>query len=111
MPNAIAYLDESTGSGWGRPLYACFAEKGRRSGSLRTVQAYVGAGQPRLLRAVRLQCDGGVDITERYPPLGHDAGAVSGSGGMRPRARRSASGTQEGGGQVSQLADSSLLRV
>ena len=38
MPNAIAYLDESTGSGWGRTLYACLAEMGRRSGSLRTVQ-------------------------------------------------------------------------
>ncbi len=40
MPNAIAYLDESTGSGWGRTLYACLAEMGRRSGSLRTVQSY-----------------------------------------------------------------------
>ncbi len=38
MPNAIAYLDESTSSGWGRTLYACLAEMGRRSGSLRTVQ-------------------------------------------------------------------------
>ena len=44
----------------------------------------------------RLSGDGGVDITERYPPLGHDAAGVSGSGGMRPRARRSVSGTQEG---------------
>ncbi len=40
MPNAIAYLDESTGSGWGRTLYAFFAEMGRRSVSLRTVQSY-----------------------------------------------------------------------
>ena len=38
--------------------------------------------------------DGGVDAAERYLPLGHDAAAVSGSGRMRPRARRSASCTQ-----------------
>ncbi len=40
MPNAVAYLDESTASGWGRTLYAFLAEKERRSGSLRTVQSY-----------------------------------------------------------------------
>ncbi|HXH23060.1 MAG TPA: site-specific integrase [Dehalococcoidia bacterium] len=36
---AIAYLDE-TASGWDRTLYAFLAEKHRRSGSQRTVQAY-----------------------------------------------------------------------
>jgi hypothetical protein len=40
MPNAIAYLDESTASGWERSLYAFLAEKQRRSGSDRTVQSY-----------------------------------------------------------------------
>ena len=40
MPNAVAYLDESTASGWERTLYAFLAEKERRSGSLRTVQSY-----------------------------------------------------------------------
>ena len=40
MPNAIAYLNESTASGWERTLYAFLAEKERRSGSLRTVQSY-----------------------------------------------------------------------
>ena len=40
MPNAIAYLDESTAAGWERTLYAFLAEKERRSGSLRTVQSY-----------------------------------------------------------------------
>src|SRR5687767_714700 len=40
MPNAIAYLDESTVSGWERSLYAFLAEKQRRSGSNRTVQSY-----------------------------------------------------------------------
>ena len=40
MPNAIAYLDESTVSGWERSLYAFLAEKQRRSGSDRTVQSY-----------------------------------------------------------------------
>ena len=40
MPNAIAYLDESTISGWERSLYAFLAEKQRRSGSDRTVQSY-----------------------------------------------------------------------
>ena len=40
MPNAIAYLDESTGAGWERTLYAFLAEKERRSSSLRTVQSY-----------------------------------------------------------------------
>ena len=44
MPNAVAYLDESTASGWERTLYAFLAEKERRSGSLRTVQSY-----PRML--------------------------------------------------------------
>ena len=33
---------------------------------------------------------------ERYPAVGHEEAAVSGSGGMSPRTRRSASGTQEG---------------
>ena len=36
---AIAYLDESA-SGWDRTLYAFLAEKQRRSGSRRTVDAY-----------------------------------------------------------------------
>jgi len=40
MPNAIAYLDESTAAGWQRTLYAFLAEKERRSGSRRTVDAY-----------------------------------------------------------------------
>jgi site-specific recombinase XerD len=40
MPNAIAYLDDSTAAGWERSLYAFLAEKHRRSGSERTVQAY-----------------------------------------------------------------------
>lgn len=40
MPNAIAYLDESTAAGWERTLYAFLAEKERRSGSTRTVQSY-----------------------------------------------------------------------
>ena len=40
MPNAIAYLDESTVSGWERSLYAFLAEKQRLSGSDRTVQSY-----------------------------------------------------------------------
>jgi site-specific recombinase XerD len=40
LPNAIAYLDESTVSGWERSLYAFLAEKQRRSGSDRTVQSY-----------------------------------------------------------------------
>ena len=40
MPDAVAYLDESTASGWERTLYAFLAEKERRSGSLRTVQSY-----------------------------------------------------------------------
>ena len=40
MPNAIAYFDETTASGWQRSLYAFLAEKERRSGSLRTVQSY-----------------------------------------------------------------------
>ena len=40
MNNAIAYLDESTVSGWDRTLYAFLAEKQRRSGSDRTVQSY-----------------------------------------------------------------------
>jgi integrase/recombinase XerC len=39
MPNAIAYLDESA-STWDRTLYAFLAEKHRRSGSRRTVDAY-----------------------------------------------------------------------
>ena len=38
MPNAIAYLDESTAAGWERNAF--LAEKERRSGSLRTVQSY-----------------------------------------------------------------------
>ena len=37
---AIAFLDESTASSWDRTLYAVLAEKHRRSGSQRTVQAY-----------------------------------------------------------------------
>ena len=37
MPNAVAYLDESTAAGWERTLYAFPAEKERRSGSDRTV--------------------------------------------------------------------------
>jgi hypothetical protein len=40
MTNAIAYLDESATSGWERSLYAFLAEKHRRSGSRRTVDAY-----------------------------------------------------------------------
>ncbi len=40
MPNAIAYLDESTAPGWERSLYAFLAEKQRRSGSMRTVVGY-----------------------------------------------------------------------
>ncbi len=40
MPNAIAYLDESSGAGWERTLYAFLAEKQKRSGSDRTVQSY-----------------------------------------------------------------------
>jgi site-specific recombinase XerD len=39
MTNPIAYLDESA-SGWNRTLYAFLAEKHRRSGSHRTVDAY-----------------------------------------------------------------------
>jgi site-specific recombinase XerD len=39
MTNAIAYLDESA-AGWERSLYAFLAEKHRRSGSHRTVDAY-----------------------------------------------------------------------
>ena len=39
MPNAVAYLDESTAAGWEQTLYAFLAEKERRSGSLRTVQS------------------------------------------------------------------------
>jgi site-specific recombinase XerD len=39
MTNAIAYLDETV-SGWERSLYAFLAEKHRRSGSRRTVDAY-----------------------------------------------------------------------
>jgi site-specific recombinase XerC len=39
MTNPIAYLDESV-SGWERSLYAFLAEKHRRSGSRRTVDAY-----------------------------------------------------------------------
>jgi hypothetical protein len=39
MPNAIAYLDQSA-STWDRTLYAFLAEKHRRSGSRRTVDAY-----------------------------------------------------------------------
>jgi site-specific recombinase XerD len=38
-PNPIAYLDETV-SGWERSLYAFLAEKHRRSGSKRTVDAY-----------------------------------------------------------------------
>jgi hypothetical protein len=37
--NAIAYLDASASS-WDRTLYAFLAEKHRRSGSRRTVDAY-----------------------------------------------------------------------
>ncbi len=40
MPNAIAYLGESTAAGWERTLYAFLAEKELRSGSLPTVQSY-----------------------------------------------------------------------
>jgi integrase/recombinase XerC len=40
MTSSLAYLDESTASGWERTLYAFLAEKERRSGSMRTVQAY-----------------------------------------------------------------------
>ena len=40
MSNAIAYLDDSSASDWGRTLYAFLAEKERRSGSTRTVQSY-----------------------------------------------------------------------
>jgi site-specific recombinase XerD len=40
MADAIAYFDESTASGWERSLYAFLAEKHRRSGSKRTVDAY-----------------------------------------------------------------------
>ena len=40
MPNAIAYLDESSGASWERTLYAFLAEKQKRSGSDRTVQSY-----------------------------------------------------------------------
>jgi site-specific recombinase XerC len=40
MTSTLAYLDESTASGWERTLYGFLAEKERRSGSLRTVQAY-----------------------------------------------------------------------
>jgi site-specific recombinase XerD len=40
MPNAIAYLDESTAADWSRTVYAFLAEKERRSGSQRTVQSY-----------------------------------------------------------------------
>jgi len=39
MPNAVAYLDQSASS-WDRTLYAFLAEKHRRSGSRRTVDAY-----------------------------------------------------------------------
>jgi site-specific recombinase XerD len=39
MTNPVAYLDESV-SGWERSLYAFVAEKHRRSGSRRTVDAY-----------------------------------------------------------------------
>jgi site-specific recombinase XerD len=39
MTNPVAYLDESV-SGWERSLYAFLAEKQRRSGSRRTVDAY-----------------------------------------------------------------------
>jgi hypothetical protein len=39
VTNPIAYLDESA-SGWERSLYAFLAEKHRRSGSRRTVDAY-----------------------------------------------------------------------
>ncbi len=39
MPNAVAYLEEST-AGWERSLYAFRAEKQRRSGSMRTVVGY-----------------------------------------------------------------------
>ena len=40
MSNAIAFLDESSASDWGRTLYAFLAEKEKRSGSRRTVQSY-----------------------------------------------------------------------
>jgi site-specific recombinase XerD len=39
MTNPVAYLDETV-SGWERSLYAFLAEKHRRSGSKRTVDAY-----------------------------------------------------------------------
>jgi site-specific recombinase XerD len=39
MTNPVAYLDETV-SGWERSLYAFLAEKHRRSGSRRTVDAY-----------------------------------------------------------------------
>ena len=40
MATTLAYLDESTASGWDRSLYAFLAEKQRRSGSDRTVLSY-----------------------------------------------------------------------
>ena len=40
MNNTVAYLDESTASGWHGSLYAFLAEKQRRSGSMRTVLGY-----------------------------------------------------------------------
>ncbi len=40
MPNAIAYLDESSAAGWERTLYAFLAEKQKRSGSDPTVHSY-----------------------------------------------------------------------
>ena len=39
MPNAVAYLDAATASGWERTLYAFLAEEQCWSGLLRTVQS------------------------------------------------------------------------
>ena len=82
MPNAIAYLDESTASGWERTLYAFLAEKQRRSGSLRTVQmptraccndffGRAGKTPDQVTSAGRLR------LGLRHRPLGQGAGSVT----------------------------------
>ena len=57
--------------GLGKRAHRPHARTHRRRRPAR-VPRYVCAGQPRLLRTVRLPGDGGVHVAERDAPLGHD---------------------------------------
>jgi hypothetical protein len=79
MPNAIAYLDESTASGWDRGLYAFLAEKHRRSGSTAN-RPGLFAHAPGVLRPRRQDAGSGYEprrlrLGLRHRPLGQGAGA------------------------------------